>query len=54
MARITDHLEKCRPCFNQAEFQRSYLQMLEKAKGQCCPDSLRRRVLDALRTPQQH
>ena len=54
MARITDHLEKCRPCFSQAEFQRSYLQMIEKAKGQCCPDSLRRRVLDALRSPQQH
>ena len=29
MARITDHLEKCRPCFSQAEFQRSYLLMIE-------------------------
>ncbi len=55
MARITDHLEKCRPCFSQAEFQRSYHLMIEaKAKGQCCPEALRRRVLDALRTPQEH
>jgi anti-sigma factor (TIGR02949 family) len=55
MNRITDHLEKCRPCFSQAEFQRSYRLMIEaKAKGQCCPEALRRRVLDALRSPQQH
>jgi hypothetical protein len=54
MTRITDHLEKCRPCFSQAQFQRSYLLMIEaKAKGQCCPDALRRRVLEALRSPQQ-
>jgi anti-sigma factor (TIGR02949 family) len=53
MARITDHFEKCRPCFSQAEFQRSYLLMIEaKAKGQCCPDDLRRRVLEALRSRQ--
>ncbi len=54
MDRITDHLEKCRPCFSQVAFQRSYLLMIEaKAKRQCCPDGLRRRVLGALRTPQQ-
>ena len=54
MSRITDHLEKCRPCFSQAQFQRSYLMMMEaKAKGQCCPEALRRRVLEALRSPQQ-
>ena len=54
MSRITDHLEKCRPCFSQAQFQRSYLRMMEaKAKGQCCPEALRRRVLEALRSPQQ-
>jgi anti-sigma factor (TIGR02949 family) len=53
MARITDHFEKCRPCFSQAEFQRSYLLMIEaKAKGQCCPDDLRRQVLEALRSRQ--
>ncbi|HEU5170481.1 MAG TPA: zf-HC2 domain-containing protein [Gemmatimonadales bacterium] len=54
MHRITDHLEKCRPCFTQAQFERSYLLMLEaKAKGQCCPDQLRLRILAALRSSDQ-
>ena len=54
MSRITDHLEKCRPCFSQAQFQRSYLMMMEaKTKRQCCPVALRRRVLEALRSPDQ-
>ena len=54
MSRITDHLEMCRPCFSQAQFQRSYLMMMEaKTKRQCCPDALRRRVLEALRSPDQ-
>jgi anti-sigma factor (TIGR02949 family) len=44
--KITQHLQKCRPCFTNLQFERGFLEMLErKAKGQCCPDQLRRRIL---------
>jgi anti-sigma factor (TIGR02949 family) len=49
--KITDHLEKCRPCFEHLQFERQFLEMLQhKAKGQCCPDRLRARILAELRS----
>ncbi len=54
MARITTHLRRCRHCFTHLKFEESFLTMLEtKAKGQCCPERLRLRILAALRgTPE--
>jgi anti-sigma factor (TIGR02949 family) len=49
-AKITSHIQKCRPCFANLQFERGFLEMLErKAKGQCCPDRLRNRILAELR-----
>jgi len=48
--KITKHLQKCRPCFANLQFERGFLEMLDrKAKGQCCPDRLRERILAQLR-----
>ena len=48
--KITKHLRKCRPCFANLQFERGFLEMLDqKAKGQCCPDRLRQRILAQLR-----
>jgi anti-sigma factor (TIGR02949 family) len=48
--KITQHLQKCRPCFANLQFERGFLEMLDrKAKGQCCPDRLRQRILARLR-----
>ncbi|HTK43618.1 MAG TPA: zf-HC2 domain-containing protein [Gemmatimonadales bacterium] len=50
-AKITEHLEKCRPCFEHLQFEKRFLEMLEhKARGQCCPDRLRARILTELRS----
>jgi anti-sigma factor (TIGR02949 family) len=50
-AKITDHLHKCRPCFDHLQFEKNFLEMLErKAKGQCCPDRVRDRILSQLRS----
>ncbi len=44
------HIERCRPCFQSARFERNFLVMLETRAGKaCCPDSLRSRILDLLR-----
>ena len=48
--KITKHVEKCRPCFANLQFERGFLEMLAcKGKGECCPDSLRARILARLR-----
>jgi anti-sigma factor (TIGR02949 family) len=50
-AKITDHIQKCRPCFDHLQFEKNFLEMLEqKARGQCCPDKLRARILFELRS----
>ncbi len=47
---IKQHLEDCRPCLGHAQFEKSYLAMLESMAGtQGCPDSVRSQILDALR-----
>ncbi|HET7599208.1 MAG TPA: zf-HC2 domain-containing protein [Gemmatimonadales bacterium] len=49
---ITAHLQRCRHCFDHAEYERKFLLMLErKAGGQCCPERLRLKILARLRTP---
>jgi hypothetical protein len=50
-AKITEHLEKCRPVFRALQFEKRFLEMLEhKARGHCCPDRLRARILTELRS----
>ena len=41
-ARVREHFERCRPCFQHAEFERRFLEELEAA-GRCerCPERLR-------------
>lgn len=47
--RLHDHLERCRPCFAHAEFERRFIGMIAaKAGRQCCPDAVRARILAAL------
>ncbi len=49
-AELTAHIERCRPCFQSARFEENFLLMLEtRAARECCPDKLRRRILDLLR-----
>jgi anti-sigma factor (TIGR02949 family) len=49
-AEVQAHLDRCRPCFKQARFERSFLLMLAaKSRGTCCPGELRARILAALR-----
>jgi anti-sigma factor (TIGR02949 family) len=49
-AEMKTHIERCRPCFQSAQFERNFLIMLEtRASKECCPDKLRSRILDLLR-----
>ena len=49
-AEMRDHIERCRPCFQHAQFEENFLLMLEtRAARECCPDKLRQRILDLLR-----
>jgi anti-sigma factor (TIGR02949 family) len=51
---VAAHLERCRPCFKQAQFEESFLVMLRsKTARTCCPNALRTRILDALRAEQE-
>ena len=53
-AEVQAHLERCRPCFRQAQFEESFLVMLRsKTARTCCPNALRARILDALRAEQE-
>jgi anti-sigma factor (TIGR02949 family) len=49
-AEMKAHLEKCRPCFKQAQFEENFLLMLEtRARRETCPGKLRERILALLR-----
>lgn len=51
---IRAHIERCRPCFSQFRFEENFFAMLEtSATRECCPDKLRRRILDVLRAEAQ-
>ena len=44
------HLERCRDCAGRAQFEQSFLMMLEtRARKETCPKEVRARILAALR-----
>jgi anti-sigma factor (TIGR02949 family) len=46
---IRAHLDRCRPCFNQARFEENFLRLLEESCGrQRCPGTLRARIVALL------
>lgn len=48
-ARIEKHLEICKACYPRAEFERSFLEALERARNaQTAPNHIQARVLAAL------
>jgi anti-sigma factor (TIGR02949 family) len=50
MVEVRQHLERCRDCFTHAQFEESFLIMLEtRAKRETCPNKLRARILTLLR-----
>ena len=49
-AEVRAHIDRCRPCFQSAQFEENFFAMLEVRVGrECCPDKLRQRILDLLR-----
>jgi anti-sigma factor (TIGR02949 family) len=49
-AEMRAHLEKCRPCFDQAKFEQTFLAMLQQQAQRCgCPERLRARIVSLLR-----
>jgi anti-sigma factor (TIGR02949 family) len=47
---VTRHLAECRHCLQHGEFERNFLEALERAVGrERCPDSVRQRILAGLR-----
>jgi anti-sigma factor (TIGR02949 family) len=51
---IKAHIDRCRHCFSQYRFEENFFVMLETSAGrECCPDKLRRRILDLLRAEAQ-
>lgn len=50
MDEIRVHLDRCRPCFEHARFEESFLVMLERrGTRETCPAKLRARILALLR-----
>jgi len=50
MSEVRRHLERCRDCFKHAQFEESFLLMLEtRASRETCPAKLRARILNLLR-----
>jgi anti-sigma factor (TIGR02949 family) len=50
MAEVRIHLERCRECFEHAQFEERFLKMLEsRARKETCPAKLRARILALLR-----
>jgi anti-sigma factor (TIGR02949 family) len=50
-AKVRAHLEACRPCFDHARFEESFVLMLQARARRCgCPRDLRSRVISLLRT----
>lgn len=50
-ARLKEHVQRCKPCLERADFERRFLVAVQTARSeQCCPKSLRERVLTSLRS----
>ena len=45
---IRTHLDRCRPCFNQAKFEENFLRLLESCGRQRCPGAFRARIVALL------
>lgn len=44
------HVERCKPCFERADFERRFLAAVQAARAEeRCPKSLRERVMNTLR-----
>ena len=55
MVEVQQHLERCRDCFKHAQFQESFLSMLEmRARRETCPAKLRARILSLLRSEMEN
>jgi anti-sigma factor (TIGR02949 family) len=50
-AEVKLHITRCRSCFDQAQFEENFLRLLEtRGTKETCPDALRKRILDLLRS----
>lgn len=46
---IQAHLEVCKRCYPRAEFERTFLEALQKAQsGEACPEAVRENILAAI------
>jgi anti-sigma factor (TIGR02949 family) len=55
MVEVRQHLEHCRDCFTHAQFEESFLIMLEtRAARETCPGKLRARIMALLRGEVDH
>lgn len=51
MVALEAHFERCRPCFQNVQFERNFVRMVAVKAGTLgCPDRLRERIRQALRT----
>jgi anti-sigma factor (TIGR02949 family) len=49
-AQVRHHLDDCAPCEDCAEYERRFVALLQqRLSGECCPSTVRARVLSALR-----
>lgn len=50
MVEVRQHFERCRECFDHAQFEQNFLMMLERrAARETCPQKLRAKILGMLR-----
>jgi anti-sigma factor (TIGR02949 family) len=50
MVEVRQHIDRCRDCFQLAQFEEKFLAMLEVRAGrETCPGKLRARILEMLR-----
>ena len=55
LGEVRQHLEHCRDCFTHAQFEESFLIMLEtRAARETCPGKLRARIMALLRGEVDH
>jgi anti-sigma factor (TIGR02949 family) len=50
-AEVKSHIARCRSCFGQAQFEQNFLRLLEtRGTRETCPEALRRKILELLRS----
>lgn len=51
---VREHLHRCAPCLQHSRFEERFLELLHMSAGrQCCPDKVRARILELLRSEMQ-